>query len=100
MDDGAGIRDDGTGSGPWPGRARLPAAGGTVLKILTLRFLVSYSAIFCVGSTWMTLLPLQILRTYNNQYSRLLETRLSLQRCPEGIRLSFRLLAAPFRITE
>ena len=29
------------------------------------RFLVSYIVIFCVGSTWLALLPLQIWRTYN-----------------------------------
>ena len=57
---------------------------------------------FRVGSisSWLTLLPMQILRTYNNQYPRLFETLLSLQRCPEGICLSFSLLAAPFRISE
>ena len=34
------------------------------------RFLVSYNVIFRVGSTWLTLLPLQILRTYDNPYPR------------------------------
>ena len=52
----------------------------------------SYSVIFRVGSTWLTLLPLQIWRTYNNQYPRPLEMLPSLQRCPEGIHFSFLLL--------
>ena len=49
------------------------------------RFLVSYSVIFRVGSTWLTVLPLQIWRTYNNQYPRPLETLPSLQGCPIGL---------------
>ena len=68
------------------------------------RFLDSYNVMFRVGSscssTCPTLLPLQILRTHNNQYlnnnqyppSRSLETLLNQQRCPEGILLSLLLL--------
>ena len=60
------------------------------------RLLVSYNRIFRVGSTWLTLLPLlqalQILKPYNNQYPWPLDTLPSLQRCQEGILLSFLLL--------
>ena len=62
------------------------------------RLLVSYNVIFRVGSsclsTWLTLLPLKILRTNNNHYPQLLDMLLSLQRCPEGI-LPFFLLLCP-----
>ena len=58
------------------------------------RFLVSYNVIFSVGSTWLTLLPFQTLRTYSNQYPRQLETLQSLQWSLEGIPLSF-LLPCP-----
>ena len=66
------------------------------------KFLVSYNVIFRVGSIRLTSwsLYLQTLGTYNNQYPRPLETPLYLQRCPEGISLSFPLSAAPFRISE
>ena len=56
------------------------------------RFLVSYNVIFRGCSTWLKMLPLQMLRTCNNQYPWLLETFQSLQRCSEGIRRSFLLL--------
>ena len=38
----------------------------TTAKVLP-RLLMSYTAFFRFGLSWLTLLPLQILRTYNNQ---------------------------------
>ena len=71
------------------------------IKIFNLQH--SWFFIQCNFSRWLklqlklllnllTLLSLQILSTYNNQYPRPLATLLSLQRCPEGILPSYLLL--------